>query len=158
MNRSDFILQLIVIEKAFLGVLGLVFSAGVLSLINQDLEAFATELARYLNLEANNRFLILLMENIPRVRSSTLIGASMVGVAYSGLNFIEAYGLHKRYRWAEYLTVISTGIFIPFELYEVIRNPTLIPFSILVINVSIVYFLAKHKELFPKHLWGPDSP
>src|SRR5437899_6513492 len=34
-------------------------------------------------------------------------------------------GLAMRRRWAEYLTVIATGILIPYEAYEVVKHVTL---------------------------------
>jgi uncharacterized membrane protein (DUF2068 family) len=66
------------------------------------------------------------------------------------LNLIEAYGLHKRLRWAEWLTVFATGLLIPFEVYEVWRRFSLLGVAVLVLNIAIVIYLAKHKELFPR--------
>ena len=154
-NRSDFLLQLIVIEKTFLGVLSILLSAGVLSLIDQDLQHFAMRLGEVLNLDADNRFLLLVAENLTGTKASTLVGVSMVGFSYSGLNLTEAYGLWRRYRWAEYLTVVATALFIPFEVYAIFEELTFLRIGALVINILIVIFLAKHKELFPRHLFEP---
>ena len=151
-NRSNLFLRLIIIEKAFFGILALMLSAGVLSLINVDLEVLATQLAVMFNLEADNRFMMLAMERLVNTNAATLIGVSVVGFFYAGLNFVEAYGLAMRYRWAEYLTVIATGSFIPFEVYEVLSQPDVLRFGALVINILIVIFLARHKELFPRRL------
>jgi uncharacterized membrane protein (DUF2068 family) len=145
---------LIIIEKAFLGLLTLVLSAGVLSLVNHDVETVAMWLSQAFNMDADNRFLTLLLDGATNLQVSTIIGISVVGFLYSGLNLVEAYGLHRRYRWAEYLTVAATGMFIPFEIYEVAQEQTLVRVGALVINVLIVYFLAKHKEMFPKRWWG----
>ncbi|MBI5892554.1 MAG: DUF2127 domain-containing protein [Deltaproteobacteria bacterium] len=46
------------------------------------------------------------------------------------------------------MTVIATGLFIPFEIYEVIQAQTLVRIGALILNIAIVYYLAKHKELF----------
>ncbi len=151
-NRSNLFLRLIIIEKAFLGILVVMLSAGVLSLINADLEVLARQLAVVFNLEADNRFMMLTMERLMNTNAVTLIGVSVIGFFYAGLNFVEAYGLAMRYRWAEYLTVIATGSFIPFEVYEVLSQPDVLRFGALVINILIVIFLAKHKELFPRRL------
>jgi len=152
-NHSNLFLRLIIIEKAFLGCLTLALSAGLLSLVNKDMEAFAVQVAQVFNLDADNHFLMLAMDYLTNARVSTLIGVSVVGFFYAGLNFVEAYGLAKRYRWAEYLTVIATGMFIPFEIYEVIDQLTPLRLGALVINILIVVFLARHKELFPKRLF-----
>jgi uncharacterized membrane protein (DUF2068 family) len=152
LNRSDFILRLIVIQKVVLSVLAMILSAGVLSLVNRDLEVLVLDLGRLLNLQADNQFLLLSMEYVTDTQSSTLIGVSAIGLGYAGLNFVEAYGLANRYRWAEYLTVIAMGLFIPYELFVLIEKPTLLRLSALVLNVLIVVFLARHKELFPRRI------
>jgi uncharacterized membrane protein (DUF2068 family) len=152
MSRSDFLLRLIIIEKAVLSLLAVALSAGVLSLMNRDLEVIVLDMGRLLNLQSDNRFLLIMVENVMNTTNSTLIGVSVIGFVYASLNTVEAYGLARRYRWAEYLTVFATGIFIPFELYEVVTYPTFLRFSALIINVLIVVFLAKHKELFPRRL------
>ena len=148
-NHSDLLLRLIIIEKTLLSFLALLLSAGILSLINRDMDVMARELAVFLNLDTDSRFMMMVVQTLTMVDASKLIWVSLIGVLYSGLNFVEAYGLYKRYRWAEYLTVIATGLFIPFELYELIKEPRWAPLVMLVLNVLIVLFLAKHKELFP---------
>jgi len=67
---------------------------------------------------------------------------------YGVLSWVEAYGLHKRKRWAEYLTAVATGLLIPLEVYEVLFRLSVIRVAVLVLNVAIVYYLIKHKELF----------
>jgi uncharacterized membrane protein (DUF2068 family) len=57
-------------------------------------------------------------------------------------------GLAMRRRWAEYLTVIATGILIPYEAYEVIHHVTLFKIGALLLNVAVVGYLAYRKRLF----------
>jgi len=52
-----------------------------------------------------------------------------------------AWGLYLRQAWAEWLTIVATGLFIPFEVYEVIRSLRLTYFVALVINATIVWYL-----------------
>lgn len=146
--RSNLLLRLIIFEKGLLGLLAILLSAGLLSLIHRDLESFAIQLADALNLDTDNRFLKLILTKLMDVKVSTLVGVSVVGFLYSILNFVEAFGLSMRYRWAEYLTVIATSMFIPFELYELFVQLTLFRVTALVINLLIVVFLVRHKEMF----------
>lgn len=46
-------------------------------------------------------------------------------------------------------TVFATALFIPFEIYEVLEKITLIRSGALILNILIVIFLIRHKELFP---------
>jgi uncharacterized membrane protein (DUF2068 family) len=71
--------------------------------------------------------------------------------AYAALFATEGVGLWKQRRWAEYLTVVATGSFIPFELYEIIHQPTVLRVAALIANVLVVVYLIfrlrwRHRE------------
>lgn len=76
----------------------------------------------------------------------TIIAVS--GLAYAALEATEGVGLAMRRRWAEYLTVIATGILIPYEAYEVVLHATLFKVGALALNVAVVGYLAYRKRLF----------
>jgi hypothetical protein len=48
-----------------------------------------------------------------------------------------------RKRWAEYVTLAVTASFIPLELYEILRHPDAIRVAIGLVNVTIVWYLAR---------------
>jgi uncharacterized membrane protein (DUF2068 family) len=75
-------------------------------------------------------------------------GAAIGVIAYAILEGTEGVGLAMRRRWAEYLTVIATGILIPYEAYEVIHRATLFKVGALLLNVAVVGYLAYRKRLF----------
>jgi len=68
-----------------------------------------------------------------------------IGVAcliYAAVFLVEGVGLLRRRRWAEWLTVIVTGSFIPFEIYELVRRPRVAKLIAVALNVAIVVYLA----------------
>jgi len=69
-------------------------------------------------------------------------------ILYAALEATEGVGLAMRRRWAEYLTVIATGILIPYEAYEVVRRPTFFKVGALFLNLAVVGYLAYRKRLF----------
>src|SRR6267378_2169389 len=73
---------------------------------------------------------------------------AIAAIAYALLEGTEGVGLAMRRRWAEYLTVIATGLLIPYELYEVIRHVTLFKVGALLLNLAVVGYLAYRKRLF----------
>ena len=149
-QRSTLLLRFIIFEKCLLSLLAFLLSAGLLSLLHRDLELLARELASVLNLDIDNRFLKLILTKLIDIKPPTLVGVSVVGFLYGILNLVEAIGLMMRYRWAEFLTITATAMFIPFELYELFDKLTLFRFAALTINVLIVAFLIRHTELFSK--------
>ena len=44
-------------------------------------------------------------------------------------------------RWAEWFTVIITSSLVPFEVYELYRDPSAMKILVLVINVAVVIYL-----------------
>jgi uncharacterized membrane protein (DUF2068 family) len=67
-----------------------------------------------------------------------------VSMGYAGLLATEGVGLWRQYRWAEYLTILSTSWFMPFEMFELIKKPTPLRFMILIGNIVIVLYLVYH--------------
>ncbi len=61
---------------------------------------------------------------------------------YAALFGVEGVGLWMRKRWAEWLTVISTALLIPLEIYEIIHKPTWERVLVLILNVAIAVYLA----------------
>jgi len=84
-----------------------------------------------------NRLLDELFQFGPRKFIAIGVGA----LVYASLFLIEGWGLWSGKRWAEYLTVIATTSLIPFELFEVVRNPTLLRIGALALNIAIVAYL-----------------
>lgn len=68
--------------------------------------------------------------------------------AYAILEGIEGIGLWWQKRWAEYLTLIATILFLPVEVYELFERVTVLRVAALVINVAIVCYLLYAKRLF----------
>ncbi len=65
----------------------------------------------------------------------------VVAIAYGVLEGAEAYGLWRRRRWGEYLTVLATSLlFIP-ELWELAKSATPLKLAALVVNVAVVAYL-----------------
>ena len=67
-----------------------------------------------------------------------------VSLAYAGLLTIEGIGLWRQFSWAEYLTILSTAWFLPFEAFELLKRPTPLRLLILVGNVIVVLYLVWH--------------
>jgi uncharacterized membrane protein (DUF2068 family) len=67
---------------------------------------------------------------------------------YTAVLVLEAVGLWYARRWAEYLTLIETGVLVPFEVYELTTRVSALKILTLVINLAIVLYLLVSKRLF----------
>jgi uncharacterized membrane protein (DUF2068 family) len=68
--------------------------------------------------------------------------------AYALLELVEAVGLWLQQRWAEYLTLIATTVFIPLELYELSRGVSAFKVIALMVNLAVIAYLLWAKRLF----------
>jgi uncharacterized membrane protein (DUF2068 family) len=82
------------------------------------------------------------------LKSSTLhlVGLGVIG--YAVLEGVEAIGLWWQKRWAEYLTLIATALFIPLEVYEIVHKLSPLKIIALVVNIAVVLYLLFAKRLF----------
>ena len=82
-----------------------------------------------------------ILVRIFRVTPKQLKELSVGTFIYAGLFLTEGMGLLLRKHWAEYFTIITTGLFIPLEIYELARHFTVIKLVVTVVNVLIVWYL-----------------
>ncbi len=88
------------------------------------------------------------IERVFTLRSSTLYAVAAAAAAYAALEGVEAVGLWYQKRWAEYLTFVATLVFIPYEVYELVRSVSLFKLVAFLLNVAIALYLLLAKRLF----------
>jgi len=142
-GHSDRLLPWIAAERAIRGVLLLVAGIYLLSHTGIDLGKLADRVARDLELDTRRPFIRHIVDRLGHLshHQVTLFGIAAIG--YGVLELVEGYGLWRRYRWAEWLTVIATSLLVPLELYELVRNPSALKAAGLLVNVLIVIYLLR---------------
>jgi uncharacterized membrane protein (DUF2068 family) len=81
-----------------------------------------------------------------RMRNLDLAGAVLGG--YAVVEGVEAVGLWRARRWAEYLTFAATALLVPLEIYEISHKPTALKVLTLAVNLAIAGYLVLAKRLF----------
>ena len=66
---------------------------------------------------------------------------AITAFAYAVVFTVEGTGLVMRKHWAEWLTVIVTASFMPFEVWEIVRHPDAVRIGALIANALIVVYL-----------------
>jgi uncharacterized membrane protein (DUF2068 family) len=69
-------------------------------------------------------------------------------LAFAALEGIEAVGLWRGRRWAEYLTFIATTVLLPLEVYELTERVSALKVIGFLINLAVVVYLIYAKRLF----------
>ncbi len=140
-DSSPFGLRLIGGFKVASALLLVILGVGVLRSINADLHELAHRLVAWIKLDPDNRFIHDAIERVSGIKPHQLREIGAGTILYGLLYGVEGVGLLLRKPWAEYLTVVMTGLLIPLEAYELARKPTAARAVVLVLNVAIVAYL-----------------
>lgn len=141
-TRHERGLHVVALFEAVKGALVLLLGFGLLALTHQDLEDVAERLASYLHLNPASYYPRIFIEAASKLTDGKLWLFASLAFAYALFRFVEAYGLWKMRPWAEWLALISGGIYIPIELYELIQKVTWVRILLLTTNVAIVLYMA----------------
>ena len=120
----------------------LIVAIGLLRLVHRDVAEATSRWVERFRLDPDNRYIHAGLSRVFRVTPKQLKELSAGSFLYASVFLTEGVGLLMRKHWAEYLTLISTGLFIPLEVYELARRFTPIRLGVLAINVAIVWYLA----------------
>jgi uncharacterized membrane protein (DUF2068 family) len=82
-----------------------------------------------------------LAATVTRLPPARIAELAVAAFAYAGLFTTEGIGLLLGKRWAEWLTIVATTSFIPFEIVEVVHKMTFVRISIVVVNAALVAYL-----------------
>jgi len=126
------------------GVLVLLATFGFAEILlrHVDLEDAAQNLLFFLHIDPDRKISHALMHLAGRMMDANLVTVLAIACVYSSLRFIESYGLWRQRVWAEWLAIVSGAVYLPFELYNLIRRPTMPHWGILLVNIGVVLYIA----------------
>lgn len=127
--------------EALKGVLVLVVGFGLLSLVDQDLQAAAERLVRLSHLNPAHHYPQVFIEALANTTDARLKFLAALAFLYAGVRFIEAYGLWRLKTWAEWLGIVSGAVYLPVEVFELIKHATFLKGGVFLINAGIVSYL-----------------
>ncbi|MBT0665301.1 DUF2127 domain-containing protein [Geobacter pelophilus] len=134
-------LHLVALFEGAKGVLVLVTGFGLLAYIHKDVHEAAVQLVRHFHLNPASHYPRVFLDLMERVHSPQLWAMAGAALLYASVRIAEAIGLWLRQRWAEWFGVLTGGIYIPVEIYEVTRSVTWPKVTVLLVNGLIVAYL-----------------
>ena len=131
----------IAIFKLCKAVLLAAVAIGAQRLMRPDVRLTIERWARDVRTDPNDRLLHEVVSRLTGLTPQQMRAISLGLFLYAALFATEGVGLLLRRRWAEYLTVISTALLLPLEIWEVIRRPHAMRWIVLIINLLVVFYL-----------------
>lgn len=134
-------LRLVALFEAGKGLLVLLVGLGLLSLVHQGAQNLAEEIVERFHLNFARHHPRILLYAATHLNNSNVRLLALAALAYSTIRFVEAYGLWRARAWAEWFAIVSGGVYLPLELYELIRHPSVVKAGVLLVNAAIVVYL-----------------
>src|SRR5713226_2186089 len=79
---------------------------------------------------------------LPQISRGALLSLAFISTGYFILHVVEAGGLWQGRLWVEYLVLVETAAFLPYEMYDIARHATWFRVLVFIINALIVWYLA----------------
>lgn len=127
--------------KLLQATLFILLGIGAIRLLHKDLMDLAEHFILAMRFDPEGHFVSLVLEKVALIDPHRLKQISAVVFAIAGLDLIEGLGLVLEKAWAEYVTLVLTASFLPWEFFEIMRHATWIRVVLLVINLAVVVYL-----------------
>jgi uncharacterized membrane protein (DUF2068 family) len=146
---------LIKLVKAALFIL---LGIGAIKLLHRDLVDVVTHFIVGLRFDPEGRFVNLILEKVALINPHRLKLISFAIFAYAALDIIEGTGLVLRKTWAEYVTLILTASFLPWEMFEIFHHVTWLKIVLTLLNIAVVVYLAFYVQMTVRQRREREEP
>ena len=140
-SHHDRGLLLIGLFKLLKSVFFFCIGLGALHLVHKDLGDEAMRLATALRFDPEGKFVGMMLAKVDLIDVHRLREIGFGTFTYSALALTEGVGLMLEKVWAEYLTLSLTIMFLPWELWELARDPNWMRLGLLVANLAVLAYL-----------------
>jgi len=134
-------LHFVAIYEATKGLVVLVLGSLYLYFNDRDWDAIGEKMVQLFRLNPEGRIPHLFLNSIDFVSDQNLAIVATLILSYSLLRFVEAYGLWKQMTWGEWLAIVSGGLYLPFEFYEIHLSFSWFKAFLISGNVALVLYL-----------------
>ncbi len=134
-------LHVVAVFEGIKGVLVLLVGFELLTFLHKDVHEAAMKLVTQIHLNPASHYPRIFLDLTEHINDSKLWGMAIAAAMYSVVRVIEAVGLWLKKSWAEWFAVLTGGMYIPVELFEVVRSATWPKFTVLIVNIGVVSYL-----------------
>ncbi len=134
-------IRTVALLEAGKGALVMVAGLGLLSLLHKDVQHAAESVVRHLHLNPARHYPRVFIDAATKMTEQRLWLLAAGAIGYAVARGVEAYGLWRLRAWAEWFAIVSGGIYLPVEVYELIRHATVLKAAVLLTNVAIVLYV-----------------
>ncbi len=125
------------------GLIVITAGFGLLSLAHHDIQEVAEQIVRHLHLDPASHLPRIFLDYAGKINDGSLMVMAALAMLYSLARFIEAYGLWFDRSWGEWFAIIATGIYLPFEVLDFVKEKNGLAVLILVVNIAVLGIMVR---------------
>src|SRR5208283_699761 len=136
-------LRTVAVFEALKGALALASAYVLIVMIRRevDFEDAALHILFSLHISPSHHWSQEFLHAANKMSDINVVMIAAIASTYAVLRFAEGYGLWRQRAWAEWLAIVSGCVYIPFEIYKVVRRPNQLHWAILGINILVVLYI-----------------
>src|SRR6266403_2862789 len=124
------------------GLLAIVGALIIFSFAHKDLSDVAEHVLSVLHVNPGTRFAEAVFRAADKATAEQILLVGFGVLVYAAVRFIEAIGLWRQRDWAEWFAMLSACLYLPWEIYEILRHFRWLKAAILIINIIVIFYLA----------------
>jgi uncharacterized membrane protein (DUF2068 family) len=134
-------LRTVAVLEALKGAVVLLAGFGLLTLVHKDVQAVVEQFVRRTHLNPARHYPQIFIDAASRVTDARLWTLAWLAFCYAAARLVEAYGLWRERRWAEWFAAVAGGIYLPIEVYELALGVTWVKLVTFSANAGIVAYM-----------------
>jgi uncharacterized membrane protein (DUF2068 family) len=142
-HRHNKGLVLIAAYKVLQALFFIAIGVGAFRLLHKDVDDVLSRVASDLRFNPESRFVNFILDRASLLNDPLLRRIGLAAFCYAALGILEGIGLYLEKAWGEYLTLIITASFLPWEIHEIMRRLTMPRVGLLIANVLVLLYLLK---------------
>ena len=141
-QRPSLALRGIALFETAKGLLALAAVCGIISLRHTDLHAATDAFLLRHGVNPERHYTRLFIESVAKATNHHVGEIAALGLAYALIRLAEGYGLWQGKHWAEWVAVVSAGLYLPLEFQHFAHHANVLNAGVIFFNIVIVLYLA----------------
>jgi uncharacterized membrane protein (DUF2068 family) len=134
-------LRTVAVFEAAKGAIVLLLGRGAFRLLHMNRDELAERITEILHVNPEGKLSNLFVELAGHTTDRTLWVLALGALVYAAVRWITAYGLWREREWAQWFELLSIALYLPPELYWLLRHPSWLRWGVLVTNLVILVFM-----------------
>jgi uncharacterized membrane protein (DUF2068 family) len=141
-GKGGRLLTFLAVERGVRALLLIAAGVALLTHAHTDWASAGRHAAARLGLDPSGNATGRVINRLGSLGVAQTVRFGVIALLYGVLEGAEGYGLFRRRRWAEYLTLVSTAVLLIPEIYELFKRPSAWKALGFAVNLLIVVYLA----------------